>query len=493
MAKRGGLGRGLDALIPDRKPEKSAKQEKSAKKKKSGSDKRSSGKGKSSLEALEQEIAEAMREEDDEAVLQAEDVSGKDEAKSAGTGTQTGSAKKPAGTKNTAAPRKTTGTKAAAASKKTGDTKAPASASKKPAGTKTTAASKKSEDKKTAAAPKKSEETKPAAASKKPAGSKTAVGEAKAAADAEAIASVEVTAAETVTEDTAAVAVESKATEKAAKAKAAASKDAAGTEGSVISMRISKVEPNRDQPRKYFDDQAIEELADSVRQFGIIQPLLVQEKDDYYEIIAGERRWRAAQKAGLKEVPVIIKNFTSQEAVEVSLIENIQREDLNPIEEAKAYERLVRDYGLSQEAVAGRVSKSRSSVTNSMRLLRLEESVQGMVETGAISEGHARAILGLTIPEEQKITAERVAKEHLSVRQTEKLVRDLTRPGKHKARVQANPVDEAILMDLAEQLKNTLGTKVTIRPTGKKGGKIEIEYYSDDDLDRLFTTLHGAG
>lgn len=493
MAKRGGLGRGLDALIPDRKPEKSAKQEKSAKKKKSGSDKRSSGKGKSSLEALEQEIAEAMREEDDEAVLQAEDVSGKDEAKSAGTGTQTGSAKKPAGTKNTAAPRKTTGTKAAAASKKTGDTKAPASASKKPAGTKTTAASKKSEDKKTAAAPKKTEETKPAAAPKKPAGSKTASGEAKAAADAEAIASVEVTAAETVTEDTVAVAVESKATEKAAKAKAAASKDAAGTEGSVISMRISKVEPNRDQPRKYFDDQAIEELADSVRQFGIIQPLLVQEKDDYYEIIAGERRWRAAQKAGLKEVPVIIKNFTSQEAVEVSLIENIQREDLNPIEEAKAYERLVRDYGLSQEAVAGRVSKSRSSVTNSMRLLRLEESVQGMVETGAISEGHARAILGLTIPEEQKITAERVAKEHLSVRQTEKLVRDLTRPGKHKARVQANPVDEAILMDLAEQLKNALGTKVTIRPTGKKGGKIEIEYYSDDDLDRLFTTLHGAG
>ncbi len=493
MAKRGGLGRGLDALIPDRKPEKSAKQEKSAKKKKSGSDKRSSGKGKSSLEALEQEIAEAMREEDDEAVLQAEDVSGKDEAKSAGTGTRTGSAKKPAGTKNTAAPRKTTGTKAAAASKKTEDTKAPASASKKPAGTKTTAASKKSEDKKTAAAPKKSEETKPAAAPKKPAGSKTASGEAKAAADAEAIASVEVTAAETVTEDTAAVAVESKVPEKAAKAKAAASKDAAGTEGSVISMRISKVEPNRDQPRKYFDDQAIEELADSVRQFGIIQPLLVQEKDDYYEIIAGERRWRAAQKAGLKEVPVIIKNFTSQEAVEVSLIENIQREDLNPIEEAKAYERLVRDYGLSQEAVAGRVSKSRSSVTNSMRLLRLEESVQGMVETGAISEGHARAILGLTIPEEQKITAERVAKEHLSVRQTEKLVRDLTRPGKHKARVQANPVDEAILMDLAEQLKNALGTKVTIRPTGKKGGKIEIEYYSDDDLDRLFTTLHGAG
>ena len=502
MAKRGGLGRGLDALIPDRKPEKSAKQEKSAKKKKSGSDKRSSGKGKSSLEALEQEIAEAMREEDDEAVLPAEDVSGKDEAKPAGAKAQTGSAKKPVGTKTAASSKKPAGTKTAATSKKPAGAKTAAAtkktedaktaASKKSEETKT-AATKKSEGTRTTGATKKSEETKTAAAPKKPAGSKTAAGEAKAAADAETIASVEATAAEAVTEDTAAVAVESKAPEKAAKAKAAASKDAAGTEGSVISMRISKVEPNRDQPRKYFDDQAIEELADSVRQFGIIQPLLVQEKDDYYEIIAGERRWRAAQKAGLKEVPVIIKNFTSQEAVEVSLIENIQREDLNPIEEAKAYERLVRDYGLSQEAVAGRVSKSRSSVTNSMRLLRLEESVQGMVETGAISEGHARAILGLTIPEEQKITAERVAKEHLSVRQTEKLVRDLTRPGKHKARVQANPVDEAILMDLAEQLKNALGTKVTIRPTGKKGGKIEIEYYSDDDLDRLFTTLHGAG
>ena len=165
--------------------------------------------------------------------------------------------------------------------------------------------------------------------------------------------------------------------------------------GDVISMRISKVEPNRDQPRKYFDDTAIEELADSVRQFGIIQPLLVQKKDDYYEIIAGERRWRAAQKAGLKEVPVIVKTFSNQEAVEVSLIENIQREDLNPIEEAKAYERLVKEYGLSQEAVAGRVSKSRSAVANSMRLLKLNEAVQSKVETGELSEGHARAILGV--------------------------------------------------------------------------------------------------
>ena len=263
-------------------------------------------------------------------------------------------------------------------------------------------------------------------------------------------------------------------------------------DGNVIKMRISLVEPNRDQPRKYFDDDAIEELADSIRQFGIIQPLLVQKKEDYYEIIAGERRWRAAQKAGLKEVPVIIKNFTSQEAVEVSLIENIQREDLNPIEEAKAYERLVREYGLSQEAVAGRVSKSRSAVTNSMRLLKLEESVQKMVETGALSEGHARALLGLSISDEQKLVAEAVVKDKLSVRQTEKIVRDRTHPKTAKKGRRLNPVDAALYLDLAEQLKNSLGTKVSILPGKRKGGKIEIEYYSEDELDRLFELLRSA-
>ena len=266
----------------------------------------------------------------------------------------------------------------------------------------------------------------------------------------------------------------------------------ADQDGNVISMRISLVEPNRSQPRKYFDDDAINELADSVRQFGIIQPLLVQKKEDYYEIIAGERRWRAAQKAGLKEVPVIVKNFTSQEAVEVSLIENIQREDLNPIEEAKAYERLVKEYGLSQEAVAGRVSKSRSSVTNAMRLLKLDESVQRMVETGELSEGHARAILGIPMIAAQKDIADVVVKEKMSVRQTEKLVRDTVHPKTSRKGKRVNPVDEAILNDLAEQLKVTLGTRVAIHPGGRKGGKIEIEYYSDDDLDRLFELLHSV-
>ena len=257
----------------------------------------------------------------------------------------------------------------------------------------------------------------------------------------------------------------------------------------VINMRISLIEPNRSQPRKYFDDSAISELADSVRQFGIIQPLLVQKKDDYYEIIAGERRWRAANKAGLKEIPVIVKNFSNQEAVEVSLIENIQREDLNPIEEAKAYERLVKEYGLSQEAVAGRVSKSRTSITNSMRLLKLDLNVQQMVETGELSEGHARAILGLPDQDAQKELAEQVIRERLSVRQTEKLVRDTARPKKAVKEKKPNTEAEAILMDLAERLKTHLGTKVSIRPTGANGGKIEIDYYSYEDLDRLFDLL----
>jgi ParB family chromosome partitioning protein len=257
----------------------------------------------------------------------------------------------------------------------------------------------------------------------------------------------------------------------------------------VINMRISLIEPNRSQPRKYFDDSAISELADSVRQFGIIQPLLVQKKDDYYEIIAGERRWRAANKAGLKEIPVIVKNFSNQEAVEVSLIENIQREDLNPIEEAKAYERLVKEYGLSQEAVAGRVSKSRTSITNSMRLLKLDQNVQQMVETGELSEGHARAILGLPDQAAQKELANKVIEERLSVRQTEKLVRDTVHPRKAAKEKKSNPEHEAILMDLAERLKTHLGTKVNIKSAGANGGKIEIEYYSYEELDRLFDLL----
>ena len=257
---------------------------------------------------------------------------------------------------------------------------------------------------------------------------------------------------------------------------------------SVLIMKISSVEPNRDQPRKHFSEEGIEELASSIKQYGIIQPLLVQKRDDYYEIIAGERRWRAAMKAGLKEVPVIVKDYSNREAVEISLIENIQREDLNPIEEALAYDRLIQEFELTQEQVAGRVSKSRSAVTNSLRLLKLADEVRQMVIAGDISEGHARTLLGLPNEEMQRLLAERIVKEKLSVRETEKLVKKLTSntPKKAKSR---DYQKEAILGNLSEQLKVILGTKVSITEKGKSKGKIEIEYYSDDELNRIFEML----
>ena len=257
---------------------------------------------------------------------------------------------------------------------------------------------------------------------------------------------------------------------------------------SVLIIKISSVEPNRDQPRKHFSEEGIEELASSIKQYGIIQPLLVQKREDYYEIIAGERRWRAAMKAGLKEVPVIVKDYSNREAVEISLIENIQREDLNPIEEALAYDRLIQEFELTQEQVAGRVSKSRSAVTNSLRLLKLADDVRQMVIAGDISEGHARTLLGLPNEEMQRLLAERIVKEKLSVRETEKLVKKLTSntPKKTKAR---DYQKEAILGNLSEQLKIILGTKVSITEKGKSKGKIEIEYYSDDELNRIFEML----
>lgn len=256
----------------------------------------------------------------------------------------------------------------------------------------------------------------------------------------------------------------------------------------VLSVKISLVEPNREQPRKKFNEEGIEELAASISQYGVIQPLLVQWKDNYYEIIAGERRWRAAMKAGLKEIPVIVKEYSNKEAVEISLIENIQREDLNPIEEALAYERLVMEFEMTQEQVAERVSKSRSAVTNSMRLLKLEGDVREMIISGDISEGHARTLLSLPTAEAQKLIADRIIKEKLSVRDTEKLVKklvsDVKRPVKKR-----DYEKEAILGNLSEQLKNILGTKVSISENSRHRGKIEIEYYSDDELNRIFEML----
>ena len=256
-------------------------------------------------------------------------------------------------------------------------------------------------------------------------------------------------------------------------------------------VKLSLIEPNKNQPRKAFDEDALMELADSIKQHGILSPLWVHEvkngKDSYYEIIAGERRWRAAKKAGLKEVPVIIMDLTEQEIVEISLIENIQREDLNPIEEALAYKKLLDEFHLKQDEVAERVSKSRTAVTNSMRLLKLDERVQQMVIDEMISTGHARAILGITDKEKQYDFAQRVFDEKLSVRDVEKEVKRLQneKVDDKKPEPKIDPRLEAIYTELQEQMKKIMGTKVSIVPKDNQKGKVEIEYYTQDELDRI--------
>ncbi len=252
-------------------------------------------------------------------------------------------------------------------------------------------------------------------------------------------------------------------------------------------MKINKIEPNREQPRKNFDEDALVELADSIKQFGVIQPLIVQKKDDYYEIIAGERRWRAAKLAGLKEVPVIVKEFTEQEAVEIALIENIQRENLNPIEEALAYKRLLSEFNLKQDEVAERVSKSRTAVTNSMRLLKLDEKIQQMVVDEMISTGHARALLALEDKEEQLTLAARIFDEKLSVRDVENIIRVMKNPKPKKEKPVL--VNDFIYKDLEEKMKSVIGTKVSINQKTKNKGKIEIEYYSNEELEHIFDLL----
>lgn len=258
-----------------------------------------------------------------------------------------------------------------------------------------------------------------------------------------------------------------------------------------VLVNINKVEPNREQPRKNFDEDALQELSESIKQFGVLQPLLVQDKKDYYEIIAGERRWRAAKLAGLKEIPVIIKDLTDQEVVEIALIENIQRENLNPIEEAFAYKRLLTEFNLKQDEVAERVSKSRTAVTNSMRLLKLNEKVQQMVIDDMITTGHARALLGIDDSEKQYMTAQKIFDEKLSVRETEKLVKKIQQE-KDNPTVKESKLDpkmEAIFHDLEEKMKAILGTKVAINQKDEKKGKIEIEYYSMDELDRIIDLI----
>ena len=254
-------------------------------------------------------------------------------------------------------------------------------------------------------------------------------------------------------------------------------------------VNITKVEPNREQPRKNFDEEALDELAESIKQFGLLQPILVQDKKTYYEIIAGERRWRAAKKPGLKEIPVIIKNLTEQEIVEISLIENIQREDLNPIEEAQAYKLLLKEFNLKQDEVAERVSKSRTAVTNSMRLLKLCDEVQKMVIDNMISTGHARALISIEDEKQQYEIAKKIYEEKLNVRDVEKLVKNLNKPVKIKKAVTTDESLEAVYQNIEENLKQRLSTKVSISSKGNGAGKIEIEFYSHDDLEKIMELL----
>lgn len=248
-------------------------------------------------------------------------------------------------------------------------------------------------------------------------------------------------------------------------------------------LKINQVEPNKKQPRKFFNEEALQELSDSIKQHGIVQPLVVAKQKDYYEIIAGERRWRAAKMAGLKEVPVVIKDYSPQEVMEVALIENIQREDLNPVEEARAYQNLIKEYDLKQEEVADRVSKSRSAITNSLRLLKLDDQVLNMLVEETISSGHARTLLALDDPKMQLSVAERIVKDRLSVRDTEKLVKNLNQPVKKTPKKQLK--NDFVYKDMEEQLKQTIGTKVKINRKSENEGKIEIEYYSQDDLEKI--------
>lgn len=253
-------------------------------------------------------------------------------------------------------------------------------------------------------------------------------------------------------------------------------------------IKITDIEPNREQPRRKFNEDSLQELADSIKQYGVLQALLLQKKGKSYEIIAGERRWRAARMAGLKEVPAIVKDYSSQEVIEIALIENIQREDLNPIEEAMAYQKLISEYKLKQDELAERISKSRTAITNSMRLLKLCPKVQEMLIEEMISSGHARALIPIEDAKEQEVVAQKVFDEKMSVRETEALVRKLQKEPKEPKEKKTDKM-ELFYKDLEEKIKNVMGTKVSIQKKSKKKGKIEIEYYSPEDLERIIELL----
>ncbi len=260
-----------------------------------------------------------------------------------------------------------------------------------------------------------------------------------------------------------------------------------------ITVKLSKIEPNREQPRKTFNEEQLAELADSIKRFGVLQPLLVQKKKDIYEIIAGERRWRAAKLAGLKEVPVVIREYSPQQAMEIALIENVQRENLNPIEEALAYQKLMQEFQLKQEEIAERVSKNRTTITNSMRLLNLTKEVQQMLVDGRITSGHARALLAVEDPAAQLELARKIEQERLSVRETEKAVKLLGREKKEKKKAAEDEALELAFKDLEERMKSVMGTKVNINRKDRSKGKIEIEYYSEAELERIVQLIESIG
>ena len=257
----------------------------------------------------------------------------------------------------------------------------------------------------------------------------------------------------------------------------------------VQNLKVSEIEPNKDQPRRIFDEEALNELSDSIKKYGVIQPIIVSKKDDFYQIVAGERRWRASKLAGLTEIPAIVRENDEQKNREIALIENIQREDLNPIEEAQAYKRLLTEFHLKQDEVAERVSKSRTAVTNSMRLLKLCDEVQKMVVDDMISTGHARALISIEDPEEQYLIAQKIFDEKLSVREVEKLVKDLHKPPKPPK--EENKTLQAIYQEISERLKQSLSTKVSVSAKQNGAGKIEIEFYNHEDLERLLERITG--
>ena len=285
-------------------------------------------------------------------------------------------------------------------------------------------------------------------------------------------------------------------TEKKAKAKAEAkAAEEMDDKGRILMLKLDLVQPNKEQPRKTFDEEKINELAESVKNYGVLQPLLVQKKGSFYEIIAGERRWRAAKAAGLKEVPAVLKEYSKQEAMEISLIENVQRADLNPIEEALGYRQLIDEFGLTQEEIAVRVAKSRTAITNTMRLLKLDEQIQNMLVQGVITSGHARALLSLEETQMQLKAAKEILDKKLSVRETERLVKRLQKEasGEKKEEKKKDETLALIYQDLEDRMKSVMGTKVSIHNKDKNKGRIEIEYYSEAELERIVEMIESIG